>query len=384
MADLIGRGDSPVSIAYKHVQEAPRPPRSINLDVPPELEAITLQLLAKRPEDRYGSADDLRADLRRYREGFRVHAADRAAAAEADATAIAASAAVVPAPATAVARSYPPADPGYAPPQRRSWGFLVALAFLLAVLIGLLVLLAQTLGIGEDDGTPDAVQIAVPDVVDLAAADARAQLEAQGFVVEEDPEDVADAALVGIVVDQDPEGGIRIDEGSTVEIRVGAQDTRPMPNLVGSTPDQARNTLQGLGFTVEPNQQEEESDEVEPGLVSRTDPPSGEPVALNSTITLYVSGGPSNIAVPACDNLTESDCVTRVDGAGLNPASTLESSPTVIEGRVIRTEPANGTEVEPGSTVRIVVSSGPPATTTSSPPGTTSTTVDPGDGDVGD
>src|SRR5437870_5373784 len=62
-------GDNPVAIAYQHVQEVPSSPRTINPDVPPEFEAITLKALAKRPEDRYASANDLRTDLLRFRDG---------------------------------------------------------------------------------------------------------------------------------------------------------------------------------------------------------------------------------------------------------------------------------------------------------------------------
>src|SRR5690606_13739675 len=61
--------DTPVGIAYKHVQEAPEPPSASGVPVPPPLEAIVLKLLAKDPADRYASAEDLRADLRRFREG---------------------------------------------------------------------------------------------------------------------------------------------------------------------------------------------------------------------------------------------------------------------------------------------------------------------------
>ncbi|HEX7097429.1 MAG TPA: protein kinase, partial [Acidimicrobiales bacterium] len=63
------RGENPVTIAYKHVQEPPVPPRSLGVDIAESLEAITLKLLAKNPAHRYPSAEDLRADLRRYREG---------------------------------------------------------------------------------------------------------------------------------------------------------------------------------------------------------------------------------------------------------------------------------------------------------------------------
>ena len=68
-------GDSPVAIAYKHVQEQPMPPRQVNADVPADLEAIDMKLLAKSPATRYASAEDLRADLRRFREGQPVLAA---------------------------------------------------------------------------------------------------------------------------------------------------------------------------------------------------------------------------------------------------------------------------------------------------------------------
>src|SRR5262249_1570894 len=68
-------GESPVAIAYKHVQEQPTPPREVNANVPADLNAIDMKLLAKSPAGRYASAEDLRADLRRFREGQPVLAA---------------------------------------------------------------------------------------------------------------------------------------------------------------------------------------------------------------------------------------------------------------------------------------------------------------------
>src|ERR687894_2458980 len=65
-------GDSAVAIAYKHVQENPVPPRRIDPALPETLEAITLKCLAKNPDNRYPTAQDLRADLRRYLDGARI------------------------------------------------------------------------------------------------------------------------------------------------------------------------------------------------------------------------------------------------------------------------------------------------------------------------
>ena len=73
------RGDTPVAVAYQHVQDPPIPLNRIGVDVPRPLENITMRLLAKDPEDRYSRAEDLRAHLQIIRERFEQDAADRAA-----------------------------------------------------------------------------------------------------------------------------------------------------------------------------------------------------------------------------------------------------------------------------------------------------------------
>jgi tRNA A-37 threonylcarbamoyl transferase component Bud32 len=77
------RGATPVAILYRHVREDPAPPRLLNPDVPPALEAVCLKALAKRPEDRYQTAVEMREDLDRARAGDRVQAARAGAAATA-------------------------------------------------------------------------------------------------------------------------------------------------------------------------------------------------------------------------------------------------------------------------------------------------------------
>ena len=69
-------GDSPVAVASKHVRDQPILPRVANPAVPTALNAVIMKAMAKNPDDRYGSAEELRADLLRFAEGRPVEAVD--------------------------------------------------------------------------------------------------------------------------------------------------------------------------------------------------------------------------------------------------------------------------------------------------------------------
>jgi eukaryotic-like serine/threonine-protein kinase len=69
-SELPYSAEDPVALAMKHVNELPRSPREANPEVPKDLAALTLKLLAKRPEDRYSNASALAEDLERVRYGL--------------------------------------------------------------------------------------------------------------------------------------------------------------------------------------------------------------------------------------------------------------------------------------------------------------------------
>src|SRR5262249_8020213 len=62
-------GDNPVSVAYQHVREDPRPPSDLNREVSPDVDAIVLKALAKNRANRYQSAAEMRGDLLRAAAG---------------------------------------------------------------------------------------------------------------------------------------------------------------------------------------------------------------------------------------------------------------------------------------------------------------------------
>ena len=201
---LVGKppfsGDTPVAIAYKHVQESPVPPRQLNAALPAAIEAIVLKCLAKNPVNRYPSAEDLRADLRRFREGSGVLAEPvMAPLGDPGATAVVAATTA----AVLADEPYYDEDDDDDEPSKSSRMFLLGLIILLGVLAGMLWFLARVL---TGDNDPVADQVEVPNVVGEPVAEAQRTLQALGFevrITEEANEDQDE----GIVFDQDPDRG---------------------------------------------------------------------------------------------------------------------------------------------------------------------------------
>ena len=137
---------------------------------------------------------------------------------------------------------------------------------------------------------------------------------AQGFTVKEE-QVVDEEAPVGEVVDQDPGPNEEAPRGSEVTLFVskGPAD-RPVPDVVGKTIAEASNLLGQAGFTV--NQTSEASDTVEEGRVIRTDPPADTVRPKGTAVTVVVSSGPAESTVPSVVGLTEANAINILDGDG--------------------------------------------------------------------
>ncbi len=363
------RGDDALAVAYQHVQEQPIPPRQINADIEPTLEAIILKCLAKNPQARYPSAEDLRADLRRYREGNQISGATMAGAAAAAAAPVGATQAI---PATQAEPAYDDRyyeesyyDDGYVEPRKGNGAFIAIMVLLLAVLGAVLYLLAQSLGILDDGDDTDAQLFTVPSVVGMQLEDAddgtpgaRTTLEEAGFVVETEFEDNPDFED-GEVISQDPEGNGELEEGGTVSLLVSnGEPVVPVPDVVGFTEEDARSRLADEGFSDIRSELVFDS-EVEPGSVVSQDPAADQDAPLSATITLRISQGAEERVVPNVAGRTAEEAEAILTQAEFNVAQQQENSASVPEGTVIRTDPGADTVQEIGTTITMVVSAGP-------------------------
>jgi serine/threonine-protein kinase len=96
-----------------------------------------------------------------------------------------------------------------------------------------------------------------------------------------------------------------------------------------------------------------------PGTVLEQDPAAGEEVDRGTAVDLTVVAAPELVAIPDLEGATVEEAQAALIDLGLEPVGPVEEpSDTVDEGRVARTDPPAGDEVEPNSQVTIFVSSG--------------------------
>src|SRR3954469_14989129 len=233
-------GESPLAIAYKHVQEPLPPLRGQAPDVPEGYEAIANKALAKDPADRYADGDAMRADLLRFREGRPVVAQPIAAPVPTSTDPPTRETAMVP---PVIPPSEVVAQAAEEEHHRRTGWFWVLIVLLLVVLAGLLFAFGSQLGIFDKKTE----QVSVPGVTGVNQLIAIDRLNKAGF--KPNPIPKADAATKGTVIDQDPKEGEDADKGSTVDITVSSGPrTATLPDVSGMTVDEATAKLRDAGF----------------------------------------------------------------------------------------------------------------------------------------
>ncbi|MGY1807572.1 Stk1 family PASTA domain-containing Ser/Thr kinase [Blastococcus sp. SYSU D00669] len=342
-------GDSPVSVAYQHVREDPRLPSSINPAVPPELDAILLKAMSKNPANRYQSAADMRNDLLRALAGQRVEATPVMNDAE-KTTLLAAT----PGGPGAPGDDDWDGDPEAARRKRRNR--IVAIVAAAVVLIGGAVALFLLLG-GDDEQPPATQQVAVPNVVNLAQADAESQITGAGLVVGDVTTAPSTAEQAGQVLSTDPAAGASVDEGTEVDLTVGAgPDTVAVPAVIGLDVDEARDNLRGAGFTGNINTEQVDSLAPE-GEVVDVDPAQGSQAALDAEITLSVSDG--DAPVPAVVGQQQAAAEQTLSEAGFGNVTVEQVESEEPAGTVLGVTPGEGQQASADTEITLQVASAP-------------------------
>ena len=366
-------GENPVSIAYKQVHEMPQPLNQLVADVPKSFEAIVAKLLAKKPEIRYPTAEAVRDDLRRFRNGEPVQAL---------------ASAMGPAPAVAQPRTVPPmatvgmprttamagvpgtgamprtsAQPQQYQQQPQQYdnggrgGMYAVIAFLalIALVVGGIVLFNAL----SKDKQP--TNFTMPNVVGSTLEEGTKVLSEKGLQVNPIIQEPANPAFPdGSIVLTDPVADTPVVRDQLVNVYYNPIKTPfALEEMAGKDQQEAYDLLSGQGLIV--TIITEPSTEVEAGKVIRTEPPAGTQVKQGDAVTLVVSAKPNQVSVPSVANLPEADAKANLeaDAYQLNVTRAEESSETVAAGSAIRTDPPSGTLVDIGSDITLYISTGP-------------------------
>ena len=144
--------------------------------------------------------------------------------------------------------------------------------------------------------------------------------------------------------------GLPVDGGTQVIINV--------PDLTGSSQTEALNDLQSLGFKV--GIENSAHPEVPSGAVIRTQPPANTSTNPDTLVTIIVSVGPEAYPIPYVVDLETDRAVYVIEESGFTIGQKIEvSDDNVPIGFIISQNPMAGKKMGPGSSVDLVISSGP-------------------------
>ena len=366
------KGDSAVAVAYQHVEQIPPTPSSILSDIPDSLDRVVLKALAKNRDDRYRSAAEMLSDLQRVARGMDVGAppADSWATEVLPSAGLVGARAAVPAatstvsaPAAGVSststslpavNSDGDAASKAAAARKRRTAIIMTLVVIALLLIG-----GSVWALSRSAATPEAVS--VPNVVGLSQADAKSQIEAAGLEWELNPEKVAsDTVEKDSVASTDPAGGAQAEKGSTVRVTISSgPDSVTLPdNLVGMSPDDARQAVEALGLKWEVNSSKVASDTVAEGKVAQTNPSPGSKVKAGQTITAYLSSGSDQVEVPDLVGMSQDQARSALKAVGLELGNVTTVDSDKDKDRIVSQDPETGSKVKKGTTIAVSISTG--------------------------
>jgi serine/threonine-protein kinase len=356
---LVGRppftGDSPVAVASKHVREVAPMPRQFNATVPVGIEAVTMKAMAKRPEDRYQNAGEMREDLLRYVNGVPVTAPDPETAIlnEVEATT------------TLAAINRTQAVPIFAGPRtdlvkkRRRKGPPVMAIVVVALVVAALAAGGAVLATrGSKSGS-----LTVPNVVGENILQAAAQLKSDKLVLGAVTTQVS-AKARGQVLSTNPGVGMAVSKGAKVDLTVSdgtGAALVALPNVVGKQLSDAESLLTSAGFQVSVTTSSQQSSSQNPANSVLSQNPSTPTAPKGSTVTLTVVGSPSSVSVtvPNLVGQPASQAGSLLAQVGLSLGGQSQAcSASYGQGIVTGSSPSAGQQVSPGYSVSITVSSG--------------------------
>lgn len=359
-------GESPISVALKHLQEEFDEPRKFNPLIPQSVENVILKSMRKNPQERYQSAKEMQNDLEtclmpERRNENKIDFPD-----EDDVDQTRVMPAIKPEPRGITSTGAAPVmeadeESHKGKPKTKNWKKPTLL-----ISLTVLILIAMVGVVWYVKGMLVVPEVKVPNVVNQTEEKARQMLQDEGLVVSDDViRQYKEGVDPGIVFEQSRNEGDVVKEGSEIQLSVGAEkELTKMISVEGDSYEDAVKDLTNLGISEDRIKRKDEySNDVASGLVISQTPGADQEFDPEQTeIVLTVSKGAETVKMPDLKNHTRNEAEQLIKSAGLVLAQVQEeSSYTVERGKVTQQWPVEaGADVKPGDKITIFVSTGYP------------------------
>ena len=340
-------GETPLAVAYQHVNAVVPVPSSVRPGIPAEVDALVARATERDPDRRYPDAASFLADLRRIRSSLpapRPFGAGQASA----------STLVVPLagmPTGPIIQNSLDAPPTLTKaPRKKRKGLITFVVF--ALIAALVAGAAWFLGVGK--------KVTVPSVSGLTPTAASAQLKQLNLTLAIAGQQFSETVPTGHIISTNPTGGVDVRDGSTVNAIVSKGLERyAVPQVAGMSVADATAAITDSSLTVG-GQTTTYDEKIPKGKVVGTNPAANTKLKRDQQVTLIVSKGSAPVPVPNLVGRSLSSAENSLTKLGLTYDVSREYSKSVPTGHVISTDPSAGTNVHKGASVSLVVSKGPP------------------------
>jgi len=356
--------DNAVSVAIMQMQAEPTPPSRINPSIPKGLEEITMHAMEKNPAQRFPSAADMLEDVERFRRDPEIvfHYGEQVDRAYAGTS----------------ADIYGNVQQNAAPQKYndnyeyeeeyvRSKNGARASNIIKGIVAAVIVVALVVGGIfgwrylqnltTSTNKTSD--EIVLPNFVGkIYASDIESNSEYADLTFEITYGNVP-SKQPGEVLHQTPAAGMTVKKGKTVSLTVnGEAEQVVVEDVKGYKQQDAYDALKALNLS--PKIQAVADDDTAVGYVVKTDPAAGSTVSTGTTVTIYVSSGPSteSAVIPNIVGYQYSAAKEELEAAGFVVTAEYDDESDKDENTVLSVSPNEGEKAKKGSVVTVTVSSG--------------------------
>jgi len=358
-------GESPIQIAYMHVNQSVAAPSTLNPAIPAELDEIVMKATANNPDKRFKDAGEMheqtlavltKLDPKRRQMSLELDIpiprgkSPKGKREKRDKFDIIKNITTQ----LDLKRGKEMHETSGTAKGKRKVSTRVKRNRAIALLIVLLIIGTSWYGISGPGN-----KIAIPSLAGMSQTQAASTVAELGLKIGQIQEVFSEDVPKGKVITSNPPGGGRVEVAGEVLLIVSkGKDRIKVPELIGLTVEDATAALKSKNLKIG-RVSEKYNYTLEAGLIIDGNPPSGSPVRKDSSVDLIISKGPEQVELSNFEGKTSDQAQSELTAAGLIVNSNYEYSETVPIGTVISQTPSDVSTVGKGEKIELVISKGP-------------------------